>query len=112
MVRRSHGELARITVRCISRMCATSRLTVNYGARWEPFLPLKLRLGIPYAFDDDRFHKGIKSTVYPSAPAGLYFAGDPGFPKNGSFVNNRWGIFNPRLGLAWDPKGDGRTSIR
>ena len=91
---------------------ATPRLTVNYGARWEPFLPLKLTLGIPYAFDDDRFHKGIKSKVYPNAPAGLYFSGDPGFPTNGSFVNNRLGIFNPRLGLAWDPKGDGRTSIR
>jgi hypothetical protein len=91
---------------------ATPRLTVNYGARWEPFLPLKLTLGVPTLFDDDRFHKGIKSGVYPNAPAGLYFPGDPGFPANGSPINNRLGIFNPRLGLAWDPNGDGRTSVR
>jgi len=91
---------------------ATQRLTVSYGARWEPFLPLKLSLGIPYAFSDDRFHQGIKSQVYPNAPAGLYFKGDPGFPQNGSFTNNRFAIFNPRLGLAWDPTGHGRTSIR
>jgi hypothetical protein len=88
------------------------RLTVNYGARWEPFLPLKLTLGIPHLFDDDRFARGIHSKVYPNAPAGLYFPGDDGFPTNGSEVNNKWGIFNPRLGLAWDPRGNGRTSIR
>jgi hypothetical protein len=90
----------------------TPRLTMNYGARWEPFLPLKLRLGIPYLFSDDRFNQGIHSKVYPNAPAGLYYPGDDGFPTNGSEINNKWGIFNPRLGLAWDPKGDGRTSIR
>ena len=90
----------------------TPRLTMSYGARWEPFLPLKFNLGIPHLFDDDRFHKGIHSKVYPNAPAGLYFPGDDGFPTNRSEINNKWGIFNPRLGFAWDPSGDGKTSIR
>jgi hypothetical protein len=27
-------------------------------------------------------------------------------------MNNKWLIFNPRVGLAWDVRGDGRTSIR
>ena len=90
----------------------TPRLTLNYGARWEPFLPLDLRLGIPHTFDDERFRKGIRSTVYPNAPVGLYFKGDPGFPTTGSSIYNKWTIFNPRVGLAWDATGDGRTSIR
>jgi Carboxypeptidase regulatory-like domain len=90
----------------------TPRVTFNYGARWEPFLPLDLKLGIPHGFSDERFRQGIKSKVYPNAPAGLYFKGDPGFPTTGSSVNNRWKIFNPRIGFAWDVQGDGRTSVR
>jgi hypothetical protein len=88
------------------------RLTLNYGARWEPFLPLDLKQGSVYQFDYDRFRQGIKSKSFPAAPAGMYFPGDPGFPTTGSPMNNRWRIFNPRIGLAWDVQGDGRTSIR
>jgi hypothetical protein len=90
----------------------TPRLTLNYGARWEPFLPLELTRGAFYLFNHDRFIQGIKSKTYPNAPAGLYYKGDPGFPTNGSSMNNRWNIFNPRVGLAWDVRGDGRTSVR
>jgi hypothetical protein len=84
---------------------------LNYGLRWEPFIPLHLTLGSVYAFDDERFHKGIKSTVYKNAPAGLYFHGDPGFPED-SAIKPQYGSLAPRMGLAWDPQGDGRTSLR
>ncbi len=95
------------------------KLTLNSGLRWEPFLPLSigygqgptLNEGVSFNFSDERFSKGIKSTVYPNAPAGLYFPGDPGFPKHGP-TNPRWTYFSPRLGLAWDVQGDGRTSVR
>src|SRR5439155_6741089 len=29
-----------------------------------------------------------------------------------SIAYNRYNIFTPRLGLAWDPKGDGKMSVR
>jgi Carboxypeptidase regulatory-like domain/TonB dependent receptor len=87
---------------------ATQRLTLNYGLRWDPYIPQNA-LAI-FNFDHDRFLKGIKSSTFPSAPAGLYFRGDPGFPENG--VNAQWLHFAPRLGLAWDVNGNGRTSIR
>jgi hypothetical protein len=90
---------------------ATPKLTLNYGLRWEPFLPLYLTEGAVYNFSDDRFHKGVKSTVFPNGPAGMYFPGDPGFPKKGAIFTN-WRYLAPRVGLAWDPRGDGRTSIR
>jgi hypothetical protein len=90
---------------------ARPKLTVSYGLRWEPYLPLFLTEGNVYNYDDARFHAGIKSTVYPNAPAGLYFLGDPGFPSHGA-TNSNWKYVAPRLGFAWDPKGDGTTSIR
>jgi hypothetical protein len=90
---------------------ATPRFTVNYGLRWEPFLLPYLTEGAIFQFNDDRFLRGIKSRVYPNAPAGMYFPGDPGFPKRGP-ANTKWGLFLPRTGLAWDVRGDGRTSIR
>jgi hypothetical protein len=90
---------------------ATPRLTLNYGLRWEPYYPEKLTKGTVYNFDLDRFRKGIKSTQFKNAPAGFYYPGDPGFPDQ-SGLHSRWSDFAPRVGLAWDPKGDGRTSIR
>jgi hypothetical protein len=41
----------------------------------------------------------------------VFFEGDPGV-SGASAIENRWGNFAPRLGLAWDVAGDGRTSIR
>src|SRR6266446_2242143 len=87
------------------------RLTMNYGLRWEPFLPPVSTNGKVYNFDHDRFLQGVRSTVFKNAPAGLYFPGDPGFPDK-SGVNKRWLNFAPRMGLASDVTGDGRTSVR
>ena len=50
-------------------------------------------------------------TTIPNAPAGLYYLGDPGFPK-GAAINRQWKQIGPRVGLAWDPRGDGRMSVR
>jgi hypothetical protein len=89
----------------------TPRLTLNGGVRWEPFLPQGFTNGAVFNFSWDRFNQGIHSTVFKKAPAGLLYAGDPGFTgKTG--VENRYMQFAPRAGLAFDPKGDGKTSIR
>jgi hypothetical protein len=90
---------------------ASPRVTLNYGLRWEPYLPHSLRDGNIYNFDYDRFRQGIKSTVFPNAPAGFRWAGDPDFiGKTG--IHKKWSNVAPRVGLAWDPRGDGQTSIR
>lgn len=89
----------------------TPRLTVNLGLRWEPWFPIAFANGAIYNFSFDRYNQGIRSTVYPNGPPGMYFAGDPGFPGL-SGQNKKFKDFEPRVGLAWDPTGSGKTSIR
>ena len=87
------------------------KLTINAGVRWEPFFPQQLLNGAVYQFDQARFNQNIHSTVFPKAPAGLYFPGDPGFPTKAGMLT-QWGNVGPRIGVSWDPNGDGRTSVR
>lgn len=90
---------------------ASSHVTLNYGLRWEPWFPQQHQQSQIYNFDINRFNAGTKSTVFPQAPAGLAYPGDAGFPsKAGMFA--KWGNVQPRVGVAWDPRGDGRTVVR
>ena len=87
------------------------KLTLNYGVRWEPFFPEHNSNGYVMNFDMGKFISGTRSSVYKNAPAGLTFPGDAGFPGQ-SNVFQKINQFAPRLGVVYDPKGDGRTSIR
>lgn len=85
------------------------RLTLTYGVRWEPLFPwydkynrLASLAGIN--------NPNTQSTIFPDAPPGLLFAGDPGVPRGIS--PSRWGYVGPRFGFAWDVFGNGRTSVR
>jgi hypothetical protein len=60
----------------------------------------------------ENFQKGIKTNAYTKAPAGLLYPGDPGFPNGNTGLNKQWLNFAPRIGLAWDVTGTGRTAIR
>jgi len=92
---------------------ATSRLTINYGVRWEPFFAFTNKHGYLDHFDPTLFAENVHSTVYPNAPAGLIFPGDPQWtPDSHSMANNRYNVFLPRLGLVWDPTGGGKTIVR
>lgn len=88
----------------------SQRFTVNLGVRWEPTFadPDKYKRGTSFSLSG--FYANQFSTVHPNAPAGLFFPGDAGIPRanwNGHLAN-----FAPRLGLVWNPHGDGRDTLR
>ncbi|MDE3164177.1 MAG: TonB-dependent receptor, partial [Acidobacteriota bacterium] len=89
----------------------TRRLTLNYGVRWEPFLPETNRDGYVEHFDPGLFSAGTRSAQYVNSPAGLTYPGDANFPGM-SNVNSRQGQFAPRAAVVWDPAGDGKMTIR
>jgi hypothetical protein len=83
----------------------TPNLTIDAGLRWEPFFPPHVVGGRMTLF-----RQGLQSRRYPSAPPGLVFPGDPGVPQGG--FNRELQNFEPRLGIAWQPKGLPSTAIR
>jgi len=83
----------------------SQRLTLNLGLRYEvntPYVDIRNRL--------NAWAPGQQSTVYPNAPEGLLFPGDKGVPAGIAPVDYK--EFMPRVGLAWDPFGGGKTIIR
>jgi Carboxypeptidase regulatory-like domain/TonB dependent receptor len=89
----------------------TRRLSLNYGLRWEPFIPEHNWNSYVEHFDPAAFAAGTVSKVFVNAPAGLSFPRDTGFPgKSNLFGEMKQ--FAPRIGVVWDPKGDGRMTIR
>jgi hypothetical protein len=88
----------------------SKRFTLNAGIRWEPTFPTVDKYLRGSVFSLAGFRAGQFSKVYPNVPAGTFFPGDPGIPDatwNGHLAN-----FAPRLGLVWNPHGDGRDTLR
>src|SRR5580693_2917601 len=94
-----------------------SNLTLNYGVRWDRIEPWSEKNnGI------STFAPGKQSAVFPGAPAGILFPGDPGIPRTLAPPGNL--NFGPRVGLAYSPEaregtvvgkilgGPGKTSVR
>jgi hypothetical protein len=90
-----------------------SNLTITLGTGWSIDTPM-----VDNYHDNHSgiaFRPGQQSTVFPGAPAGYVFQGDPGV---NAFGTTKFRHFGPRLGLAYSPdwgwltRGPGKTSIR
>ena len=88
------------------------KLTVTAGIRWDPFFGHTDPSGHVVSISIPDLVANIHSTKFPTAPAGYLFQGDPGGPENNKLTKNSLDKWSPRIGVAWDPRGDGRLAIR
>jgi hypothetical protein len=87
-----------------------SRVSLNLGLRWEPYLPVHDTTGRATHFELASYLAGTRTSVFQNAPPGVTFPGDAGFPQGGT--NRHLANFGPRAGLVWDLGGNGRTVVR
>jgi hypothetical protein len=73
----------------------TGQLTINYGVRLDRIRPWSEKFN-----QLQTLVKGQQSEVYPGAPLGLVFPGDPGVPRS---LASAQSDFSPRFGLAYTP---------
>lgn len=89
---------------------ALPSLTLNYGLRWDVLPPWSEKYNQLLTLDPDE-----QSIVFPTAPKGILFPGDPGVPR--TISPTRYTNFAPRAALSWSPDGrllgsPGSTVIR
>ncbi len=84
---------------------------VNAGLRWDPFIPQYTKYRQASDFSLAAYQAGTISSIYPNAPPGVTFPGDAGFNEKSDTNPQIWN-FAPRLGIVWDPRGNGRETLR
>lgn len=91
----------------------TRKLTLNLGFRYEFSANPQDTLGQTGFYTPENFATGVRSAVFPSAPPGMLFVGDPGMPDRAGYNHyGTWGVLGPRLGVAYDVFGSGKTVVR
>lgn len=91
--------------------------TLNYGLRWERIEPWYEKYN-----NNITFIPGEQSVVFPTAPVGIVYPGDPGVARTAAPAKNM--NFAPRVGVAYSPQapadsalgrilgGPGKSSVR
>jgi hypothetical protein len=68
-----------------------SNLTLSYGLRWDAQL--------------------MPETVDPQTTGFASLLNDPAFPSDGT-IPDQWLMLQPRFGVTWDVRGNGRSALR
>lgn len=83
-------------------------LTLTYGLGWDVETPYtNLYAGGLFV---NAFRPGVQSKVFPTAPQGVLWPGDPGITNTGG-VKTPYKDFAPRVGFAWSPGNSQMWSI-
>jgi len=83
------------------------RLTLVLGARYEYNSPLTDVHNNVLGY----FGPNAQSTVFPNAPPGILYPGDPGTPNNALVYPDKNNLA-PRFGFAWDIFGNSKVVMR
>jgi hypothetical protein len=89
----------------------SDRVTLNMGVRFEHSPPWHEAVGRIMHWSVEDYNNNVRSTMFPQAPRGETFRGDPGFVGEEG-VKASPNTASARVGFAWDITGDGRTSLR
>ncbi len=81
---------------------ARPTLTLNYGLRWDLLPPWSEKYNQLLTLDPAE-----QSIVFPGAPKGILFPGDPGVAD--TLAPARYANFAPRAALSWSPVATGTT---
>lgn len=83
-------------------------LTLTFGTGWDIETPYtNLYAGGEFV---NAFRPGVQSRVFPTAPPGVLWPGDPGITNTGG-VKTQYRNFAPRAGFAWSPGRSEKWSI-
>jgi len=82
---------------------------LTYGVGWEIDTPLTaVNNG---GVEVNCYRPGVQSTVFPTAPPGLIYPGDPTC-NSGAGATTKYNHFGPRFGFAWSPRNSSKWSVR
>ena len=82
------------------------QLTLNYGLRWDVLPPWSEKYNQLLTLESGRSSR----VVFPNAPKGILFPGDPGLPN--TISPTRYGNVAPRVAASWAPQGEARACWR